>query len=155
RPNANFGSSLPVTRSDATSDYHALQLEFQRRLSRGLAAFASYTWSHSIDNVSSDQAFERFIPGLDNEHRRGPSDFDVRHAFNDAMPSGLPSPPGRFAGALLGHFSVDPIFRARTGTPFNVIAGAFGTARADLVPDVPLYVADPSAPGGRRVNRAA
>src|SRR5262249_9900077 len=35
-----------TTRNTATSDYHALQLQFQRRLSRGLQALAAYTWSH-------------------------------------------------------------------------------------------------------------
>lgn len=43
-----------------TTDYHALQLKFQRRLSRGLQGLASYTFSHSIDSASTD-AFATFL----------------------------------------------------------------------------------------------
>ena len=37
-----------------TSDYDSLQIQFQRRLSRGLTALASYTWSHCIDYGSQN-----------------------------------------------------------------------------------------------------
>src|SRR4029079_15141490 len=46
--NPNF-PFVNVTDNSATSDYHALQLKFQRRLSHGLQATASYAFSHSID----------------------------------------------------------------------------------------------------------
>ncbi len=52
-PNPNF-QSVVVTDNSATSDYHALQLKFQRRLSRGLEGLASYSFSHSIDSSSTD-----------------------------------------------------------------------------------------------------
>src|SRR4029453_11056145 len=52
-PNPSF-QFLGVTDNSATSDYHALQLKYQRRLSRGLQALASYTLSHSTDNASPD-----------------------------------------------------------------------------------------------------
>ena len=45
---------LGVTDNSATSDYHALQLNFQRRLSQRLQALASYSFSHSIDSASTD-----------------------------------------------------------------------------------------------------
>ncbi len=50
----------------ASSDYHALQLKFQRRVSHGLQAVASYTWSHSIDTGSAgstDVTSNAGIPG--------------------------------------------------------------------------------------------
>ena len=52
-PNPNFQQVFIVT-NDATSDYHALQLQFQRRLSKRFQALAAYTWSHSIDINSND-----------------------------------------------------------------------------------------------------
>jgi hypothetical protein len=50
---------ISLTDNSATSDYHALQVKFQRRLSHGLQVLASYTFSHSIDNVSTD-AFSHY-----------------------------------------------------------------------------------------------
>jgi len=62
----------------------------------------------------------------------------------------------RFAKALLRDFSVDAIFNVRSATPVNVIVSTASFAlRPDLVPSVPLYVSDPTAGGGRRINRAA
>ena len=51
-PNPNLEGANLVTNA-GTSDYNALQLQFQRRLSRGLQALGSYTWSHSIDTASA------------------------------------------------------------------------------------------------------
>src|SRR5262249_50845249 len=47
-------SFIGLTDNSATSDYHALQLKFQRRVARGLQGLATYTWSHSIDTASTD-----------------------------------------------------------------------------------------------------
>src|SRR5262249_35244899 len=49
--NPNF-LVVELTDNSATSDYHALQAKFQRQLSRGLQALASYSWAHSIDIAS-------------------------------------------------------------------------------------------------------
>jgi hypothetical protein len=92
-PNANFGF-VAVTDNSATSNYNALQVKFERRLSRGLQALASYTWSHSIDIASTD-AFANYLntpssianPNID----RGDSDFDVRNAFTTGITYNLPS----------------------------------------------------------------
>jgi len=51
-PNANLAQAV-LFGNTATSDYSALQLQFNRRMSRGLQALASYTWSHSIDDGSA------------------------------------------------------------------------------------------------------
>ena len=51
--NSNFVYVYPIDNT-ATSDYNALQVKFQRRLSRGLQALASYRFSHSIDISSTD-----------------------------------------------------------------------------------------------------
>jgi hypothetical protein len=82
-PNSNFGF-VSVTSNSATSDYNALQVKFQRRLSRGLQALTSYTFSRSIDIASTD-AVANYLntpgsiasPNID----RGNSDFDIRHSF--------------------------------------------------------------------------
>ncbi|HKZ80595.1 MAG TPA: carboxypeptidase regulatory-like domain-containing protein [Pyrinomonadaceae bacterium] len=164
RPNPNF-SFVFATRNAAESDYHALQLQFQRRLSRRLQALASYTWSHSIDNASVDSSNEAPIGGTNRSLDRGPSDFDVRHAFNLAASYDIPVPSrSRLTKSLLGSFSIDTILTARSATPVNVVTGAAtvggfpgagSVSRPDVLPGVPLYVGDSTVAGGRRINRDA
>ena len=166
----NFGEVFAV-RNAASSNYQSLQLQFNRRLSHGLQALASYTYSHSIDDASSSSSpsnatQEFFNPNID----RGSSDFDVRHSFSTAITYDFPGPENsRVAKALLSGWSVDTIFFARTGLPVDLIGGffqdAFGTTvRPDLVPDEPLYLygtacknaeVGTTCPGGRGFNPAA
>ncbi|MGE0129208.1 MAG: TonB-dependent receptor [Blastocatellales bacterium] len=162
--NANFTRIDAVT-NDATSDYHALQLQYQRRLSRGFQALASYTFAKSLD-ITSEESFQnlqsptgRFNPRQD----RGPSSFDLRHAFNAAISYAIPSPFADGVGkAIFGGFGLDTIVRARSATPINVMSGRdpFGlgfttVSRPDLVSGQPLYLYDSSLAGGRRFNPAA
>ena len=158
-PNPNF-TQVVVTRNAATSDYDALQLQFQRRFSRGFQALASYTWSHSIDIASADSAFNLPATKIDPKIDRGPSDFDVRHSFSAAATYDVPRIfENHLVGSLLRDWSVDAIFRARTATPITLVTnrvlfGAVG-ARPDLVSGVPLYIHDPTVAEGQRLNPAA
>lgn len=159
-PNPSFGT-LRVTRNAATSDYHALQFQYVRRLSQGLQALSSYTWSHSIDVASSDFAFTLPVTRTDPQIDRGSSDFDVRHSFTAAVTFDLPIRiQNNLPRAMLRDWSADAIFRTRTATPvnpvfFNRLFGVIAVTRPNLVPGVPLYVDDPTAAGGRRINRSA
>jgi hypothetical protein len=160
-PNSTFGL-VDVTTNGATSDYHALQIQFQRRLSRGLQAVASYTWSHSIDIASNDSTVNPPDKNISPQLDRGPSDFDVRHAFNGAVTYNIPSPiAGGFGKALLGNWSIDTILTARSATPVNVIyqtVASFGFTsqlRPDLIQGIPLYLNDSAVGGGKRINPAA
>ncbi len=163
-PNPNFGY-VNVTDNSATSDYHALQVKFERRLSQGLQALASYTWSHSIDIASTD-AFANYLntpssvanPNID----RGNSDFDIRHAFTAGVTYNLPSPQSNMiAHAALGGWSVDSFIFARTAPPVDVVSGivfADGIAlypRPNVVPGVPLVLYGSQYPGGKAFNPAA
>ena len=158
-PNPNF-TRVQVIRNAATSDYDALQLQFQRRLSRGLQAVASYTWSHSIDIASADSSLNVSTTKIDPKIDHGSSDFDVRHSFSAAATYDVPRIfENHLVRNLLRDWSVDAIFRARTATPLTVIVNralfGLGGARADLVPGVPLYINDASVAAGRRLNPKA
>lgn len=154
-PNPNFGR-VTIAKNTGSSDYHAMQLQYQRRLSKGLQALASYTWSHSIDTGSNDSFSFAPTEQINPRQERGASDFDVRHAFSAAITYNLPTPSvGRVGKAIFGNWSVDTIFRARSATPVNVVTGTaiFGVTnvlRPDLVIGIPLYLDDSFAAGGRR-----
>jgi hypothetical protein len=160
-PNPNF-TDLYVTRNTGASDYNALQIQFHRRLSRGLETLASYTWSHSIDTVSLESSLNILAAGIDPSRDRGSSDFDVRHSLSAAATYDIPnSTTNKLLSTLLRSWTVDAILRMNSAPPVNPIAGGrslfglLGETRPDLVPNVPLYVNDPTAAGGRRINRAA
>jgi len=164
-PNPYF-VNLFVTTNLATSDYHALQLQFQRQLSKGMQALASYTWAHSIDDASTDFGFGASPPALfvNPQVDRSSSDFDVRHAFNAAVTYNIPSPFRHgFGRAALGDWGLETIVTARSATPVNVLVSSsanlsFGGSlalRPDLIPGVPPYIAYATVAGGRRFNPAA
>jgi len=153
-PNPNF-PNVEYYPSGVTSNYQALQIEFQRHMSHGLQALAAYTWSHSIDFGSSDAA---------NPLIRGNSDFDVRHNFSGAVSWDLPSTPGnRVIGELLDHWGLDSRLQARTGFPVtlqgnflvNPADGSSYYANPNLVPGQPIYLYGSQYPGGRAINAAA
>jgi hypothetical protein len=87
-PNPNLAVAQLVT-NRATSDYDAMQVKFQRRLTRGLQAIASYTWSHSLDTASAGSVLGNIANGLAPDVNpnidRGASDFDIRNAFSASL----------------------------------------------------------------------
>ncbi len=148
-PNASFGNANIISNS-ATSDYHALQIQFQRRLSRGVQALASYTWSHSIDSASSGSNAQsnNLVPGLAANANRGSSDFDIRSAFSAAITYDLPAPSGNaFTTAILRGWSVETVIQARSAPPVDLLSfnafllnGAVAAVRPNVVPGQPFYL---------------
>jgi len=153
--------NLTLLTNHGHSRYDAMQVEYDRRLSRGLQAVASYTLAHSVDNVSNDTIPALPAVRVDPEVDWGPSDFDVRHALSGALTYAVPTPPlGPVWRAMLGGWSVDAVITARSALPVNVVTGtrAFGVPsvlRPDVVPGLPFYVDDPADPGGRIFNKEA
>lgn len=160
-PNPTF-TLVNVATNTASSDYRALQLQFVRRLSRGFQTIASYTWSQSTDNASSDSTGSAPSGFSDPELDRGPSDFDIRHTFVAAATYHIPASRSGLAGAIFGDWALDTIVRARSGAPLNVIVGTdvfnigvTDAARPDLVAGRPVWIDDPLVANGRRLNRDA
>ena len=165
-PNPNlFAAQLLTGLGD--SHYNAAQVQFQRRLTHGLQAVASYTFSHSIDTGSAGSdavASNAFVPTAIAGSNRGPSDFDIRHAFSAALTYDLPVPPvDRFTRTILQGWSTESTILARSATPVSVIDAQFsafpngfsGAVRPDLVPGQGLYLFGSQYPGGRAFNPAA
>jgi Carboxypeptidase regulatory-like domain len=161
-PNPNFVQARVVTNA-GTSDYNALQLQFQRRLSRGLQALASYTWSHSIDTASagSTGSFSNALTALGPNVNRGPSDFDIRNAFSVGLTYDVPAPKiNAFTNAILRGWSLQNVIQVRSAPPVDLFDSAFfelsngfqTNVRPDVVPGVPLYLFGAQFPGGRAFN---
>lgn len=151
--NPSFGTVLSIL--GVTSDYHALQAQFQRSVSKGITALASYTWSHSIDYGSNFAA----LPIT-----RGDSDFDVRNSFQGGLTWELPYVrSSKLASVVLNGWALDGRLLARTGYPVT-LQGNFATdpvtgseyyTDVDLVPNQPIYLYGDRYPGGRSLNPSA
>jgi hypothetical protein len=146
-----------ATRNADWSNYDALQVQFQRHMSRGLQVLASYTFGKSLDTNSEDNNggfTSGSLKNIDVANDYGPSDFDVRHSFAAAVSYELPSPKGhRFEQALLKGWALYGILHISSGEPFDVYSS--GGIRPDIVPGVLFYVPDPTQPNGQRLNAAA
>jgi hypothetical protein len=174
-PNPSYAQAQLLGNS-ASSEYNSLQIQFQRRLSRGLQALASYTWAHSIDTASAGSAFgneaNTLVPGINPNANRGPSDFDIRSAFSGALTYDIPAPhAGTVGRAILGGWSLQNVLQARSGTPVNVVDNNFlelfaglTSVRPDVIPGQPYYLYGaqcaatlqvPVCPGGKAFNPAA
>ena len=164
-PNQNYAAAILVGNT-AYSQYDALQVQFQRRLSGGLQALASYTWSHSIDNASASSlgnAANGSNPAVDPSANRGPSDFDIRNAFSAAATYELPSPQhGALMKIILAGWSLENVLQVRGATPVSLYDSAFlylnngyTSVRPDKVAGQSQYLYGASFPGGKAFNPAA
>jgi Carboxypeptidase regulatory-like domain/TonB dependent receptor-like, beta-barrel/TonB-dependent Receptor Plug Domain len=127
--------------------YHSGQFKLERRFREGLFVLASYTWSKSIDTVSS-ALFDSDVTGgvqnvFDVSSNRGPSDWDVPHRFSLSYVWDIPYDKGGkgFAHALLGNWQMTGVFVARSGMPGTVTVGGSipgGDARPNVLHDPTL-----------------
>jgi len=164
-PNPNFTGEFDSMRNGASSSYQALQAQFRHRLAYGVQALLSYTWGHSIDDVSSDAYYLNVPPGASSFSNRGSSDYDMRQTFSAAISYNIPAARDGIWKTAFGNWSMDSIIYARTAPPVNVVTGLnpFGGAlsgassvqRPNLVPGVPHTKSDPNVASGKRINPAA
>jgi carboxypeptidase family protein/TonB-dependent receptor-like protein len=149
---------LVLATNHGTSEYHALEAQYKRRLSRGLQTLVSYSWSHSIDNSSSDAGLFWAAPGFTPAQDRATSDFDVRQTVS----AGFTYEPSLGRRAAWRGWALDGTVRARSGFPIDIgNAEQFqgvayeNLSRPDFIGGMPVWIPDSSAPGGRRINPAA
>ena len=110
RPNPAYGGIF-FSESTGNSNFHSMQWNLDRRLSRGFSVMTSYTWSKSIDDTSAflgtqpDKNFPQ--NSLDYAAERARSSFDMRRRFSMAS-----------LWAWRG-FEARGIFTAQTGQPLT------------------------------------
>jgi len=124
RPDPRF-DDIDLLESRANSNYNALQMRFQQRLTRGFSALASYTWSKSIDDASNffssagDPNFPQNSYNVAAE--RGRSNFDVSHRLSVSYSYALPfRHADGLAGKLINGWETFGIVTLQTGRPFTV-----------------------------------
>ncbi len=140
----NFEARVPVLgfnvpealllQSKGHSNYHGGQFSLTRRLSKGVQFNAAYTFSKSIDVMSTDPGSTAgggkpdvpnsgFIVQGDSrniENNRALSDFDRTHRFSTNFVWDIPT--GGSDNAFIKGWSISGFFQAQSGTPFTVFA---------------------------------
>jgi hypothetical protein len=162
--NQNLGTAILYT-NGAKSQYDAMQIQVQKRLSNGIQGQVSYTWSHTLDNSTGvftslgDQRTSRSGPinPLNLDADFGNSSLDTRQLLSTSWIIDVPFGKGRkwlndnkAANVILGGWQMNWIVTARTGLPFSVVSDFDGLGRPSLIGDPYANV-----PNGKYLNPAA
>lgn len=150
RPYQQFFDNAIDTAFDrrGSSNYNALYLTFQQRLTAGLKTTASYTWAKSIDNFSSNSAdsittdiftFARPQNPFDFTPERSVSTFDIPQRFTAGYTYDLPIGKGkllalnnRLLDYVFGGVTTSGIFTIQEGFPLQIRLGS-GTGNQSTV----------------------
>ncbi|MDZ4801083.1 MAG: carboxypeptidase regulatory-like domain-containing protein [Bryobacteraceae bacterium] len=136
------------------SNYHALQVKWEKRYARGFTALTHYTWSKMIDNVSHSSGNVSWLGGStsiqniwDLRGERALSSHDVAHR---AVITGMYELPfgqkrkfgsnmNRIMDAIVGGWNVSGVMLMQSGVPLQVTQSGGniwdGTQRPNLIGD--------------------
>jgi len=143
RPFPAVDGLIDTLRANDYSNYNALQVHIEKRLSRGLQFGASYTYAHSLDDASSAS-----LGSLNNGDFRnelfpqleyGNADFDVRQRFVIDYAYALPFGHGQKFGGnasgvlnqIIGNWQVAGITTAQTGNWFTITDSLTNVSTSD------------------------
>jgi outer membrane receptor protein involved in Fe transport len=142
-----FGDVNP-NRTNGTSNYNGLSVNWRKRFSDKYQFLASYTWAHAIDDSTdvvstSDSPQNNFNPNAE----RSNSTFDQRHRFvlSGVYNSGKVG-TGGFVHAVFSGVTVAPIIELASGRPFNILTGTDTNFDFNPLTDRPNAVAPGSGP---------
>jgi hypothetical protein len=134
RPNPAFGA-LTEIRSNIKSEYNALVLQANRRLTDGLQFQTSYTLAKATDTGQSSTTFTRTnepFNTFDLSSERSTSNFDTRHKFVSSViwnPRFFADGSDSVGRAIFNGFTIAPVVSFYSGRPFNGnISGSGGGA---------------------------
>ncbi|MEO6922194.1 MAG: TonB-dependent receptor, partial [Bryocella sp.] len=141
RPNPLVGQIREI-HNDATATYNGLTAILRQRLTRGLSANLSYTWSHAIDegDSSNDGGSAMWQGHLKLDY--GNSGYDIRNRFVGTVTYALPGldHSNYLLRETLGGWQANAIVDLRSGSPMNITlnsnfanVGAGGAQRPNFV----------------------
>jgi hypothetical protein len=148
-------AQISGTESNGNQQYHAMQAQMRKRMSRGLEFQASYTWSKGMSDAigyygeggqsANQSAYWQNL--YDQRAEWGPTYFDARHMFNLSHVWDIPIGTNRALGrnmhpvlnAVIGNWQLAGILTLRSGFPLTIQGGNNSTtnsrgARASVVP---------------------
>lgn len=146
RVDARFNNII-IAESVGNSNYNGMNLTLNRRLSRGMEFFASYTWAHAIDDAPEQNVLDSggLLPQDTTNRRgeRGNSLADRRHVLTF---SGVLQPEFSLSSKALSYLannnSLSFILMARSGDVFTIGSNRVlnGDAAVPAAQQRPLYI---------------
>ncbi|MBS1798623.1 MAG: TonB-dependent receptor [Acidobacteria bacterium] len=163
RPNPNVGQIREI-HNDGFATYNGLTAILRQRMTRGLSANLSYTWSHSMDtsDSSNDGGTAMWQGHLKLDY--GNSGYDIRNRFVGTVTYELPKFEGHnmLIRQAVGGWQANAIVDLRSGTPLNIsistnqanVGGVGSSQRPNYVhdPHVTCSRATVTGPGGSNKN---
>jgi hypothetical protein len=126
-PYPQFGQITSDNADLANSTYHALEVKFEKRYSRGLTALGSYTYSKTMDLGIGAFGGDNISAGViqDYNYLRGeyaPSALDQTHRFIGNLVYELPffKDQKRLTGRLFGGWETGLILSLYSGSPLGI-----------------------------------
>jgi hypothetical protein len=128
RPNPNFGALTNIF-SGVRSNYNAVTVQLNRRMSHNVQFGANYTWSHALDNGQNESTFtdtNDLLNPFDIKAENGNSNFNVPNRF--VLNAILTSPWGAsgWKKYVVGGWELAPIYQVQNGLPYSLVTS--GTA---------------------------
>ncbi len=117
-------NSINLYESEATANYNSMQIQLQRRATKGLFVGLAYTWSKALSTSQSggtnDNAFVR-PDQFNREANYGPASFDRRQllAINYIYTTPKFMVGNRFSRLITDDWQVSGVTQAMTGSPFT------------------------------------
>lgn len=153
-----------VRAASANSNYESAQLELKRSFKStpvGQVLFiGSYTYSHSLDDVSDVFGFDSTpssvqsvsqVLGASPHIDYGNSDFDRRHVGVLSLVWDIRGPKQGILSQVLGGWQVSGVSHWQTGFPFTMVNGSDRNGDGQVTVDRP-DISNPSAPLNTRVT---
>jgi hypothetical protein len=157
RPFNFMSSNILVVFSNASSNYNALNLKAEKRLSHGLELLTNYTWQKNIssggdgpDAYTQNGGTSIAEDTYNLAGERAVTPINIKHIFSNSVSYELPFGPGKMflnkdnvAARLIGGWVVNGILSLRTGFPTdirtNVLPPIFNTFNtASCIAGVPF-----------------
>ncbi|HMD43377.1 MAG TPA: TonB-dependent receptor [Candidatus Acidoferrum sp.] len=131
-PYVGYSSESESYNAQGISAYNALQVHIEKRMSHGLLAGFSYTYSHATDEQSALGLFYNGNNPLNLREAYGTSDFDRTHVFNIHFVYELPkftSDTASIKSRFTNGWAIQGVYVLQSGQPFSVIdySGAVGS----------------------------
>jgi hypothetical protein len=122
RPYKGF-AFIPMLEHAGRSEYNGLQIEANRRFTKGFSFGAAYTFSKSMDHASGPR--DRLINVFDDRLNWGKSGFDTRHVAVINYIWELPffKNGGKLTRYTLGGWQITGTTQFQSGTPFTIGTG--------------------------------